>query len=31
MLWLKVFPVLNGFHSDPRVIELRRRIGVEPD
>ena len=30
LLFLKLFPVYDGLHSDPRFIELVRKIGVEP-
>jgi TolB-like protein/Flp pilus assembly protein TadD len=31
LLWLKVFPVFDGLHSDARFIELLRKIRVEPE
>ena len=31
LLWLKVFPVFDPLHSEPKFIKLLRRIGVEPD
>jgi adenylate cyclase len=30
LLWLKVFPEFHRLHSDPRFIDLLRKIGVEP-
>jgi TolB-like protein/class 3 adenylate cyclase/Flp pilus assembly protein TadD len=30
LLWLKVFPVYDNLHSNPRFSELLRKIGVEP-
>jgi TolB-like protein/class 3 adenylate cyclase/Flp pilus assembly protein TadD len=30
LLWLRVFPVFDPLHAEPRFIELLRRIGVEP-
>jgi hypothetical protein len=31
LLWLKVFPMFESLHSDPRFVQLTRKIGLEPE